>query len=207
MTVESVTPVGTRKCKVLFDEGFALVLYRGEVKRYGIEEKKDLPLETYEEIVENVLFKRAKERVVHLLKSMDRTEAELRRKLAEGGYPKAAQDYALEYVKKMGYVDDEAYARRYAECFSDRKSSRQIACNLQRKGVEREIVAAVMEETEVDEDRQIEKLLEKRGYFKKREDGWDSPEAAAKEYQKAAAFLARKGFSWDAICRVMGCRD
>ena len=77
MTVESVTPVGTRKCKVLFDEGFALVLYRGEVKRYGIEEKKDLPLETYEEIVENVLFKRAKERVVHLLKSMDRTEAEL----------------------------------------------------------------------------------------------------------------------------------
>lgn len=203
MTVESITPVGKRKCRVLLDEGFALVLYRGEIKKYGIEEKGELSKECYQEILREVLCRRAKERVLYLLKAMDRTEEELRRKLREGEYPKEAENYALEYVKKMGYVNDEAYARRYVVCFSERKSKKQIMWDLQRKGISREIISSSMEETEIDEDGQIESLLRKKGYFKKKEDGADSFEYDRKEYQRAAGFLARKGFTWDAISRVL----
>ncbi len=33
MTVVSITPVDKRRCKVLLEEGFALILYRGEIKK------------------------------------------------------------------------------------------------------------------------------------------------------------------------------
>ena len=38
MTVTSIVPVDKRKCKVFVDEGFAFVLYRGEISRLGLEE-------------------------------------------------------------------------------------------------------------------------------------------------------------------------
>lgn len=51
-------------------------------------------------ILKEVLFKRARERVLFLLKSSDKTEQELRRKLKDGGYPKEAADYAIDFLKK-----------------------------------------------------------------------------------------------------------
>lgn len=205
MTVKSITPVGKRKCRVLLDEGFALVLYRGEIKKYGIEENGDLSQECYQEIIQDVLCRRAKERVLYLLNAMDRTEGELRKKLREGEYPKEAEDYALEYAKRMGYVNDENYARRYVDCFSERKSRKQLIWDLQRKGISRDIINSAVEETDIDEERQIAVLLKKKGYFKKKEEnGSDSFEHDRKAYQRAAAFLARKGFSWEAISRALG---
>ena len=38
MMVTAVIPVDKRKSKVFLEEGFAFVLYRGEVERYRIEE-------------------------------------------------------------------------------------------------------------------------------------------------------------------------
>ena len=37
MMVTSITPVDKKKSKVFLEEGFAFVLYRGEVERFGIE--------------------------------------------------------------------------------------------------------------------------------------------------------------------------
>lgn len=206
MTVVAVTPVDKRRCKVLLDEGFALVLYRGEIKKYGIEENRELSEECYQEILRDVLCKRARERVIHLLKNMDRTEEQLRRKLKDGGYPKEAIDYALSFVKERRYVNDESYARRYTECFSERKSRKQIAYDLKMKGIDGEIIARALEETVIDEDRQIGALLEKRGFAPGNcvNESRENMAAARKEYQKMAAFLARKGFSWEAIRRAMG---
>ena len=41
MMVTAVIPVDKRKSKVFLEEGFAFVLYRGEVERYRIEEGTD----------------------------------------------------------------------------------------------------------------------------------------------------------------------
>ncbi len=42
MMVTAVIPVDKRKSKVFLEEGFAFVLYRGEVERYRIEEGREL---------------------------------------------------------------------------------------------------------------------------------------------------------------------
>ena len=55
MMVTSILPVDKRKSKVFLEEGFAFVLYRGEVERFGIEEGKELEADVYQRILTEVL--------------------------------------------------------------------------------------------------------------------------------------------------------
>lgn len=195
MQIVSVTPLDKRRSKVLTDEDFAFALYRGEIRTYNIEERRELTKEVYQEILENVLFKRAKERALYLLKSRDRTELEIRRKLKDGYYPQEAIDYAVEFLKRYRFVDDEKYGRNYIHTYGSRKSRKQLEYELYNKGLGREEVALLMEECQVSEEEQIFKFLQKKGYQK--------DTAGPKEQAKLAATLARKGFSYDAIYSVM----
>lgn len=200
MQILSVTPLDKRRSKVLTDENFAFVLYRGEVKIYGIEEGGELSWEVYQEILEKVLFKRAKERCLYLLKSKDRTEMEMRRKLKDGFYPQEAVEYAIAFLKEYRFVDDESYGRRYIRTYGDKKSRRQIEFELAGKGLDKEKISQLLEECQISEDGQILRYLQKKGYRQ----GVTLP----KERAKMAAALMRKGFSYDAVFKAMGdCSD
>ena len=142
-----------------------------------------------------MLFKRAKERTLYLLKSRDRTELEIRRRLKDGYYPQEAIDYAVDFLKRYRYVDDENYGRNYIRTYGDRKSRRQLEFELRNKGIDRETIDLLMEECQVSEDEQIYQFLRKKGYEK--------DTAQPKERARLTAALARKGFSYDAICRIM----
>ncbi len=195
MQIISVTPLDKRRSKVLTDEDFAFALYQGEIRTYTIKEGGELTREVYREILEKVLFKRAKERTLYLLKSRDRTELEIRRKLKDGYYPQEAIDYAVDFLKRYGFVDDENYGRNYIRVYGDRRSRKQLEFELRNKGIGREAIDLLMEECQVSEDEQICRFLRKRGYEK--------DTAQPKERAKLTAALARKGFSYDAIYRVM----
>ncbi len=195
MRIISVTPLDKRRSKVVTDEDLTFALYRGEIRTYNIEEGRELTGEAYREILEGVLFKRAKERTLYLLKSRDRTELEIRRKLKDGCYPQEAIDYAVEFLKRYRFVDDQNYGRNYIRTYGGRKSRRQLEFELKGKGLGREEIDLLMEECQISEEEQIYRFLKKKGYQK------DKTEP--KERAKLAAALARKGFSYDAICSVM----
>ena len=196
MLVQEIVALDKRRCKVLTDGDFAFVLYRGEIKKYEIEEGRDLPEAVYREIVDTILMRRARERLLYLLKSSARTEQELRRKLEEGGYPKEAVDGAVAFGKEYRFIDDQAYVAGYVESASLRKSRRQMRYELQQKGIDRELLDQTLTEAQVDEETQIIYLLKKKGY--------DGRELPIKERQKLMAYLGRKGFSFDIIGKVMG---
>ena len=196
MTVTEIVPFDKRRSKVILEDDFTLVLYRGEIKRFGIEEGKPLSEETYQEILQEVLLKRARERVLFLLKSSDKTEQELRRKLKDGGYPAEAVDYAINFVKEHRFINDQDYGRRYVEFNSERKSERQIQYELQKKGLDKEVIQDILNEQPVDEEAQIQAYIKKKRL--------KSEEMDFKERHKVMAALGRKGFSYEAISRVLG---
>lgn len=196
MTVTEIVPMDKRRSKVILDEDFTLVLYRGELKKFGIEEGKLVAEETYQKIIDDVLRKRARERVLYLLKSSDKTEQELRRKLKEGWYPQDVIDGTMDFLKQHRLINDENYGKRYAEYYSVKRSKRQIQYELQKKGLEKEMIQDIMEEQPVDEEAQIRAYLTKKHLTEK--------ELDAKERNKAMAALGRKGYSYDAVARVMG---
>lgn len=139
--------------------------------------------------------KKAREKAVYYLQFSGKTESELRKRLAEQEFSPASVDSAIEFVKNYRYLDDEAYARRFVERNGNKKSRKQMLYELSQKGVSRDILDMVFEDMEVDEEAQILVLLEKRKY--------PGEDATREEKQKISAFLARKGFSYDAITSAM----
>ena len=59
--------------------------------------------------------KAAREKAVYYLQFSGKTECELRKKLADKEFSPASVDYAIDFVKQYGYLDDEDYARRFLE--------------------------------------------------------------------------------------------
>lgn len=196
MLVTRVEKAGKGRYRVYLDEKENFVLYQAELSQYGIRQDGELPEEVYREILEDVLQRRARLRCMNLLKSMDRTEWQLREKLSQGGYPKEIIDQAIDYVKGYGYVDDARYASRYLECYRERKSLMRMTWDLKDKGISPEEIRLAVEAVEpVDE-----KALIRRWIAKKKV---DLTKAESSEIRKLYMFLMRKGFSARVVSKVI----
>lgn len=128
------------------------------------------------------------ERAVGALGQRERTTAELEAWLAERGHPAAEIDAAVERLIAIGELDDERFARRYAE---DKRllagwGPDRIARTLERRGVPRKHIMAVLEGD--DESAQLERatsLLLGRGM------SCDTKH----ERERALGLLVRRGYS------------
>lgn len=140
--------------------------------------------------------KQAKKKAMQLLEKQDRTEKQLFDKLTEKGFPEEAVLEALTYVKSFHYVDDERYARNYISYRQNVKSRNQLKMELLRKGVDKEIIEAVlMEEYEEDERKMIMDLLQKKKFHPETSD--------VKERNRIMGFLLRRGFSVEDVKHCM----
>ena len=121
------------------------------------------------------------------------------------GHIPGSKNVPLQSINKVaGVIDNKATpifvhclsgARRYVEKNDHKKSIRQMKFDLRQKGVSDDLVEMVFEDMEVDESAQILGLLRKKNY--------DPEEPDPAKRQKIYAFLARKGFSYDAINSAM----
>ncbi len=200
MTVTGIEEIDKKRARVFIDNEFAFVLYKGELRLYGIEEGKDIKEVEYLEITETVLPKRAKLRSMNLLKGRAYTEKQLRDKLARGEYGEDIIEEAIAYVKSYGYIDDRKYAEDFISCHMADRSRKKMELDLYRKGIDRRTIQEIMdrmaEEGEgPDEFLTAQKFLEKKNF--------DPDRAGNKEKQKMSAFLYRKGFNMDIIRRVL----
>ena len=122
--------------------------------------------------------------LTHISASM-KTEREMRDFLRRKGYLQEVSDYVVEKMKGYGYLDDEAYARAYAESAGKRKGSRLIRMELKRKGIPESALAALPER---DERGAAAEVLQK--YLRGKEQD-------VKTLRKAYAPLISNGFDHD----------
>jgi regulatory protein len=146
--------------------------------------------------------KTTREYALAMLERSDRTEQQIRQKLQEKECPADEIDETVAFLKEYHYIDDAEYARRYVRASSSRKSRRRIRSDLEQRGVARTLIAEALEEQPVDEESQIRSILIKKKF---QPDERMEPD----EYRRLMNALARKGFSYDNIHRVMGrmCED
>lgn len=203
MIVTDITEFDKKRSKVYIDGEFAFILYKGELRDYSIKVGSEISNVAYNEIVEELLPKRATKRAMNLLQKKDYTEKKLRDKLAEGLYSDDCIDAAIEYVKSYKYLDDDRLARDYIIYHLENKSKNRIVQDLSNKGIDKEAILRIFDEVYSDYDseevenaeyQQIEKLLEKKHY---------SSDMDFKEKQKIMAFLLRRGYNMDSIRKCM----
>ena len=198
--ITGITAFSKGRYKIDIDGQFRFLLYKGELHTYHIKVGERISDESLEEILSEVLPKRAKLRSMNLLTSREYTEHQIREKLKQGLYPDEVIDEAVEYVKSYHYIDDRRYVKDYIIYYSESRSRGRIEQDLFRKGIRKELITAVYEEDLceeklTDEIPLMEKWLEKKKYDKER--------ANYQEKQKMGAFLYRKGFSPDNIEKIL----
>jgi SOS response regulatory protein OraA/RecX len=134
---------------------------------------------------------------VDLLARAPRSERDLRRRLARPVWTSAALvDEVVEALRRYNYVNDEEYARRYAEArvSSGRSGARRTRLELRAKGIADDEVIETAVRNAVDsapEDATIDRLVEKKLR------GKDAPDRA--ELRRLRDFLLRRGFDPDAV--------
>ncbi|MDO5424354.1 MAG: RecX family transcriptional regulator [Eubacteriales bacterium] len=196
MTVTGIETAGKGKYQVYLEGQLAFVLYGSELSRYQIEENAELSDETYDRILKEVLLKRAQARSLYLLKSMDRTEYQIRQKLKEGNYPEPIIEEVIRWLYGFHYLDDRRYTENYISLKKDSRSRRQIILDLTNRGIPKELAEEVFEaESMEDETALIRKWMEKKKI--------DPDTAEPKEIQKFYQFLIRKGFRASDIAKVL----
>ncbi|MCR5279732.1 MAG: recombination regulator RecX [Lachnospiraceae bacterium] len=203
MRIDAIEPVASNRDALILDTGERLIMYKGELRLLKIKGVGDLSEETYRQIKESVLPKRAKLRAMNLLKTRDYTEYKLRLKLTEGGYPSDIVDQALDYVKQYGYINDSHYAVSFIEQERKRLNPKIIRSKLISKGISSNTIddafAAVYgnldgESDKTDELSVIHHTLVKKGFT-----GSETYE----ERQKLLGYFYRKGFSMDLVYSAM----
>lgn len=200
MTVTEIIDISKKQSRVCLDHELCFVLYKGELRQYGIAEGEELTEDQFHKLFEELLPRRAKLRAMNLLQSRDYTESQLRDKLRNGGYPETVVTQALEYVKSFHYVDDLRYAEDYLTTFSGRKSLRRMEQDLQQKGISRTVIeraVAVWQERDGGQD-ELEmacELLAKRHY--------DRDTSDRRQQQRMYSFLMYRGFSSEVVRKAL----
>ena len=137
----------------------------------------------------------AKKKAMSLLKYMDRTEWQLRDKLAAKGVSEEAVEGAVDYVKSFHYLDDYRYAVHFVELHYEQRSRQRMRQDLYQRHVPEEYIDLALESICENDDIALQEALRK---ITKGE-----TEFSYEEKQKIAGKLYRKGFRLGDIKRVL----
>lgn len=137
----------------------------------------------------------AKKKAMSLLKYMDRTEWQLRDKLAAKGFSEEVVEGAVDYVKSFHYLDDYRYAVHFVELHYEQRSRQRMRQDLYQRHVPEEYIDLALESICENDDIALQEALRKitRG----------ETEFSYEEKQKIAGKLYRKGFRLGDIKRVL----
>ena len=156
----------------------------------GIYNGKEVDSDELEEIKRIVNVRRAYNYAVSLLSRRDHSERELMTKLSQKGYADGAEE-AVSKLRDGGYVSDERFARLYVRELQTLKKygKKRIEQELYRKGVDREIIREVLDETDFEQDDLVSLIERKYGRYLGDEKG----------LQKTINGLLRMGYSYGEI--------
>ncbi len=201
MVVTQLEEIEKSKIKVYLDEEFAFILYQKDIDQYGISEGLVLSQELYQRIMEDTIYRRAKQKALAILKFMDRSEQELRKKLNETGYPADIIEQTIHYVSEYGYLNDERFGAAYIRSRMHTKSKLAIKTELLQKGLDKSLITQLFESAYNDEDLEDAELVAIKKAIAKKTKSLE--ELNQEEKQKLIASLYRKGFDFSKIRQII----
>ncbi len=194
MTITDIKEQVTDKNRlsVYIDGKFAFGISKTDALFYRLKIDDVLSEEKYNKIISENIFSKARDKALKLLGLRARSQKEIEDKL-KADYSPQVIERVIELLKKYDYINDEKFARQYANDKFKIKgwSNKKIAFELMRKGISSEIINRVIEEADFDASSVIDRLLEKR--LKGNRD------IDYKEKQKQFNYLLSKGYEFEQV--------
>ena len=194
MKITEIRPRRKGLSALFIDGEFAMALDTQTLLEQRIDVGKELDDEELHELIILSNERRAKEKALWLISYRSHSKKELRDKIRRTCDAESA-DKAVERMEELGLVNDEDFARRYAEqlLYGKRLSKRAAFYELRRKGIDQATAEEVLAELDVDVHEQIRSLIEKK--YRNIND--------EKIRRRAVAALQRLGYGWEDIKAVL----
>ncbi|MCH5300699.1 MAG: regulatory protein RecX [Ruminococcus sp.] len=180
---------------VYIDGELAVKLDTRVVLENGIRAGLEIDDEKLKEYIDLSNTRRAKEKALWLISSRDHSKKELIDKIAKTSDKESAR-MAADRMEELGLVNDEKFARRYLDELLNIKhlSKRGAKYKLIQKGIDKDLIDEILEDTEVDPKENIRAVIEKK-YFKNLSD--------EKVKRRCIAALQRMGYGYSDINSVI----
>lgn len=187
------------RVNVYLDDKFGFGIDLENLVVINLKVGQELTATEVEEIVRKAEFQKTYDKLLMFATLRPRSEKEINDWLKRKKVHQSMDEGLFKKLRHLELVDDQKFAEWWIEqrnTFRPR-SKRVLVQELRLKGISKDIIANALDETEIDEESIARGLYDKNKYK------WERyPDYERK--QKAGAYLARKGFGWDVIKKVVG---
>lgn len=190
--ISAITPQKRSKTRynIMTEEGFLLSLSDESIVRHSLKAGKELSEELLEELHREDSLKYAKELSLRFVTYAPRSRQQLVKHLQQRELDPESIEGACAFMEEYGYIDDERYARLYAESYLKKYSPYVVKQRLINEGVSPALAESVTADCETADT--LQKLFEKLQMKYQSEE-------PLKQKKKICDALARRGYRWSEI--------
>ena len=186
------------RVNIYLDNKFGFGLDLDNFVKLGLKVEQELSEEEVKEIVKKSEFQKTSDKLLKFATLRPRSEKEIRDWLKRKKIHESLHKELFNRLKRLELVDDVKFAEWWIGQRNQFKprGKRALQAELAMKGISKEIISNKLSDLKVDEVKIATELLAKKEYQWK---GLPKREAR----QKKGAFLARKGFTWEIIEKIL----
>ena len=165
---------------------------------YKLLSKKEMDENEFEEMMSENEKKLAKQKALKTLSMANKTKKELVLKLKQSKFSTEAIDYAMTFVDKYDFIDEENIAKTLVEGKYSKKrySKRAMMSKLRQKGISSDVIGDSVKD--IGDDEEFENAM----YFAQKKLRTIRDDDKYKVRNKLMSALSYRGFSYDIIKRV-----
>ena len=190
ITEISVQKNDKTRVNVYIDGEYAFALEKLTVVGHNLKADAEIDENTVLALTEESECERAFRRAAGYISRRMRTEAEIRRYLAEKNYSPQVIEKTERKLKEYGYIGDENFVETYISIYGGRRGKKRIKCELERLGADEKIVDVAL-----------------RSLGDQREAATEAAEKYLRTHdfdrRKLSSHLASKGFDWEDIAAAV----
>ena len=190
------------RVSIFLDGSFAFGIHQDVLLDFEVGKGVQLDVPTQRKMIAADERLRALGRAFELLAYRNRSGFELRQRLRRAEYSDPAIDGALDRLAELNLIDDRCFAETYAEARFSHKGygPHRIAMELRMRGIDRDIIDAVIAERLSDGEAQLERA---RAFAEKRLGRIRRETDPRKQRQRLYNALLRRGYDSEIISHVI----
>jgi len=187
-----------RRVNIYLDGKFAFGLDLDNFVKLRLKVEQQLSDQEIEKIVSKAEFTKVYEKLLRFASLRPRSKKEFENWLRKHKVHVSLHPKLFNKLKRFEFLDDEKFAKWWVEqrLQFKSKSKRELIQELRIKGISKNAIDDVFSKLEINEESSARKLIGKNKYK------WERLSDFEKR-TKISAYLARKGFSWDVIRKVL----
>lgn len=165
---------------------------------YGLLSKKEMDEKEFEDMLVENEKKLAKQKALKTLSMANKTKKELILKLKQSKFSTEAIDYAMTFVDRYDFIDEENIAKTLVEGKYSKKrySKRAMMSKLRQKGISSDVIGDSVKD--IGDDEEFENAM----YFAQKKLRTIRDDDKYRVRNKLMSALSYRGFSYDIIKRV-----